>query len=844
MTLPVATYRLQFRNGMTFDRAVGLVPYLKKLGISHLYASPLFTATSGSTHGYDVTDCCQIDPVLGGREGFDRLVSALHEAGLQLILDIVPNHMAASLENAWWRDLIEHGRASRYAHYFDIDWSRPLTLPVLGDSFDTVLKRGELHIDADPQSGHPALRYFDQYYPLTPASWKRRKDLLLPTTDPQLIARIHQQQPWRLMSWRDARHTLSYRRFFEITGLVGIRVEDKTVFEATHALILELVHCGAVDGLRIDHIDGLSDPKGYLIQLRQAVGLQCYIIVEKILAAAEHLPVDWPVAGTTGYEFISAIPDALIDANNIEALRQLWNNTLSGPEDMAASLRAAKRQMVEVNFAGEFATLLALAVDYAATEPEMVAPGQLETALRELLLAFPVYRTYANQQGVPAPDRSLLKQVIQTASARIPPADRRALRILSEILIGGPQPEGRETALRFCTRFQQLTGPLMAKSVEDTLFYRQHMALALNEVGADPLITTFSLPRFYAQMQTRVNLQPEGLCATSTHDTKRGEDARARLYTLAEAPERWAMLMNRWREVHRQQVKMLADGPAPEPGIEWMICQALVGVWPPALRADDAQGLAALEARFIPYVEKALREAKLRTHWDDNHEDYEHAVLEYARYLFSPAAHAWRMEFIDLLQPFIRAGLVNSLSQTLLKLTAPGTADIYQGSEVWDFSLVDPDNRREPDFAALILRTDTVSQLTIAAESSWLDGSIKQYVIRTLLHFRQQHQQLFRDGDFLPLTVNGEHSHKVIAFARQHDRSVLIVILPRLIFHDLRDTCDLPGSACWSGTQVMLPEQLAGKRYSSLLHSEEGILSNRIEIASISGPLPFLLLSA
>ncbi|OON41441.1 malto-oligosyltrehalose synthase [Izhakiella australiensis] len=842
MTLPVATYRLQFRNGMTFDRAAALVPYLKKLGISHLYASPVFTAVGGSTHGYDVTDCCQIDPVLGGRAGFDRLAAALQDAGLQLILDIVPNHMAASLENAWWRDLIEHGRDSRYASCFDIDWSRPLTLPVLGDSFAAVLEKGELRIEADPQTGNPTLSYFDQHYPLTPASWKKRKGKLLQTNDAQEIARFHERQPWRLMSWRDARHTLSYRRFFEITGLVGIRVEEPEVFDATHALILELVHSGAVSGLRIDHVDGLSDPKGYLTQLRQAVGSQCYIIVEKILGAGERLPADWPVAGTTGYEFISALPDALIAAEGVSALRQSWEAMLSGPQERDAQLRAAKLQMVEVNFAGEFATLRQLALDYAATEG-LAREQQITTALRELLLAFPVYRTYGNQHGLPQDDRVLLQQVVQAVEARLPPPDRRALGLLSDMLTAAVAPAARDTALRFCIRFQQLTGPLMAKAVEDTLFYRQHMALALNEVGADPLMTEFSLTRFYALMQARLEQQPGGLCATSTHDTKRGEDARARLYTLTEAPARWSALMASWRKAHRRQITLLADGPAPEPAVEWMICQGLAGAWPLRLSADDEAGLHALEARFIPYVEKALREAKLRTNWGDNNSDYENAVLAYARYIFSPAARKWRAEFIDALQPFIRAGLVNSLTQTLIKLTAPGIADIYQGSEGWDFSLVDPDNRREPDFTALAQRAEQMRTAQLATDQCWLDGSIKQYVISTLLNFRQQHPGLFSHGEFLPLTVTGQHPQQVIAFARQHGPQTLIVILPRLTLDALHGPYSLLAAACWSGTSIMLPEPLAGRRYLNLLRDEEVTLSQRVDIASIAGPLPFLILS-
>ncbi|MSE17783.1 malto-oligosyltrehalose synthase, partial [Pantoea agglomerans] len=324
MNIPTATYRIQFRNGMTFDRAAALVPYLKQLGISHLYASPIFSATAESTHGYDVTDVNQIEPSIGGREGFDRMAAALKAAGLGLILDIVPNHMAASLENPWWRDVIEHGEQSRYAYYFDIDWSRRLTLPFLGDTFEAVLANGEISVKRDPQTGKPALAYFDNFYPLAPETWQDREEAVLALRDAAEIAELHDQQPWRLMSWRDAPNDLSYRRFFEVTGLVGVRVEDKKVFDAAHQLILELVHSGAVQGLRVDHVDGLADPHGYLEQLRQAAGPDCYLTVEKILGDNEQLPDAWPVSGTTGYEFMAALANLLVDSDQLSGLRKAY----------------------------------------------------------------------------------------------------------------------------------------------------------------------------------------------------------------------------------------------------------------------------------------------------------------------------------------------------------------------------------------------------------------------------------------------------------------------------------------------------------------------------------------
>ncbi|WP_313682331.1 malto-oligosyltrehalose synthase [Pantoea sp.] len=808
MILPTATYRIQFRNGMTFDRAAALVPYLKKLGISHLYASPVFTATRDSTHGYDVTHATQIDPSLGGRAGFERMVQALKSAGLGLILDIVPNHMAASLENPWWRDVIAHGEHSRYAHYFDIDWSRPLTLPFLGDTFAEALEKGEISVRADPHSGLPTLAYFDNFYPLALDSWQG-----LNLEDKVDIAALHERQAYRLICWRDAATDLSYRRFFEITGLVGVRVEDPEVFAATHQLILALVHSGAVTGLRIDHVDGLADPQGYLERLRQQAGPDCYITVEKILGVEEALAADWPVAGTTGYEFITALADALVVSDGIKALRQAY----PARNDMAAELRAAKALMVDRNFAGEFNRLLALAKDIAQ---DAFAENTLRNALRELLLAFPVYRTYATAEGLPAADEALLQTVAANIGAETSP---EALSFITGLFHG--EAADNQIAL-FRTRFQQLSGPLMAKSVEDTLFFRQCTALALNEVGGEPLPQGFSLARFHAAMQTRQQQQPQGLSSTSTHDTKRGEDTRARLYTLSEAPERWSAAVTRWRHMHQAHIKPLPAGPAPGPAVEWMMYQALAGAWPVSLKRDDAAGLQELETRFVAFVEKALREAKQRTDWAESNESYEEAVLAYARQLLSPASLVFLQDFTATLQPFIHAGLANSLSQTIIKLLAPGVPDIYQGSEALNFSLVDPDNRQPVDFALLEQWLHSPS----SQPDSWLSGQLKQQTIATLLPLRQQHPALFCDGDYLPLTASSDH---LIAFARVHPQATLIVVVPRLPLTAFAGNLPQP-LPTW---QIALPESLAHRRYYNVIsHKEEALADVLI------GAQPYLVL--
>ncbi|WP_312463845.1 malto-oligosyltrehalose synthase [Pantoea endophytica] len=828
MSIPTATYRIQFRNGMTFDRAAALVPYLQRLGISHLYASPIFSATAESTHGYDVIDANEIEPAIGGRDGFNRLVEALQDAEIGLILDIVPNHMAASLENAWWRDVIEYGESSRYANHFDIDWTRRLTLPFLGDSFENVLENGELSIKAHPQTGHPALAYYDSFYPLTPASWQDRADEVLAMTEAKAIAELHEQQPWRLMSWRDARSELSYRRFFEITGLVGVRVEDEAVFADSHRLILELVRSGAVSGLRVDHVDGLADPQGYLRQLRQATGPDCYITVEKILAEGEKIPDDWPISGTTGYEFIAALSHALVDDSQIDTLHLAYEATTGQRNDVEGGLRVARELMVDRNFAGEFARLLKLATQIAGSEHRNLGEAELHVALREILIAFPVYRTYGQQDGMRLEGEELLQQVLETVKNSASPT---VLSLLQAMLLGAVSEESEKDAHEFRMRFQQLTGPLMAKSVEDTLFFRNHVALAINEVGAEPLPHAFSLAHFHSEMQTRLQQQPDGISSTSTHDTKRGEDARARLYTLSEAPALWAEHVARWRQINQAQVVELDDGAAPEPAVEWMLYQALAGVWPTTLQPQDASQL---EERFIPFVEKALREAKLRTDWAESNDAYEKAVLDYARHLLSPANQLFLSDFSHALQPFIQAGLINSLTQTVIKLTAPGVPDIYQGSEALDFSLVDPDNRRTPDFALLEQQLEESASPDFNDAQNWLSGKLKQQVIARLLHLRRDYPQLFRVGDYQPLDVSGEHQEKVIAFARQDSNHALLVILPRLSFDN----------AQWTQTEVVLPESLAHRHYRNLWSGETVTIGDYIALDEAASSAPLVLLSS
>jgi len=812
MTLPTSTYRLQFRNGMTFDRAAELVPYLKALGISHLYASPIFTAASGSTHGYDVTDANEIDPAIGGREGFERLCAELKEAGLGLILDIVPNHMAASVENAWWRDVLKYGRESRYASYFDIDWSEPLTLPILGKPFEEALADGELQVISDDKSGERSLAYFETQLPLHPDS-----AALAQTGD---IARLHDAQPWRLTHWKSAAAHLSYRRFFEVTGLVGLQVEDETVFEDSHRVILGLVRSGHVQGLRLDHIDGLADPKSYLDRLRQAAGSETYIIVEKILGDGEALPADWPISGTTGYEFISALADLFIDPKGMAELQKSYATIAPGTADFQEGLRAAKTLMVEQNFAGEVRRLTRLA---SAALPD-ASEAEIKTAIRELLIAFPVYRTYGLGGTMDERETAVLNRVKEAAARHV--NDGKTLDGICELLTDGRAEE-------FQRRFQQLSGPVMAKAMEDTLFYRHNRLLAANEVGGEPDAMPEGVEAFHRFMQKRAEEQPHGLSATSTHDTKRGEDARARLYALSEEPDLWRRSVERWREMNREHLTELPGGLTPEGNVEWMLYQALAGIWP----EDFSEGRAeALTERFAAYAEKAIREAKLGTSWDEPHAGYEAAVNAYASALTASSNLTFHEDFAETLRPLLSAGYINSLSQTLIKLTAPGIPDIYQGAEGFDFSLVDPDNRRPINFKALR------KSLSAHGEIGELTAPVlKQRIVEIGLHLRRRQPQLFAAGRYLPLSITGSRKDHAVAFARHLDGDYSITVVPRLMLGWLDPGVLFSGPEFWADTAIEIPHGLQGIKCDLLTghHLDPG---SRLPLAGILGIQPVALI--
>lgn len=867
MTPPTATYRLQLRGGMTFGRAAALAPQLADLGISHLYLSPIFEAVRGSTHGYDVVDNAAIARELGGEPGFKALSDALRRHGIGLILDFVPNHMAASPQNPWWRDVLEWGAAARHARHFDIDWSAPkLILPVLARGYGKTLEQGELGLAFDAAAGAIFLTYGDLELPLTPPSYAdilgraldgglsqlaRRLAVSTPETAPPLksalaaaarepataglISRaleatrtdlpalhaVHERQVWRLTRWRAAREMLTHRRFFEIADLVGLKVEQPQVFDDVHARVIGLAKDGSVGGLRLDHIDGLADPKGYLVRLQAALREEdsFYLLVEKILGSEDVLREDWPVAGTTGYEFIRALAGLLVDPQGETGMTEAYHRFIGGSIDYDALVAGIKRRILTHNLAGELRALTHMAHGLAVRRPTTrdLGPDTLRSAIVELASALPVYRTYVAASGPDERDRSTIETAAREAKATRQVDDEGALDFVKRlVLIEMAAPEDRTIALQFAVRFQQTSGALMAKAVEDTAFYRYNRLLALNEVGGDP--TAFGAPvaAFHRAMFRRRERQPYGLSATATHDTKRGEDARARLYALSEMAGAWATAVSIWREQNLSLTRDVRGYLVPDPEAEWAFYQALAGAWPVDLDADDASGLRALAERMAQFALKAAREAKLHTSWTAPDSDYEQALEQFVRGTLDPEiSPAFLSDFARALRPVVVAGALNALTQTLIKLAAPGVPDVYQGTELWDFSMVDPDNRRAVDFERISGLAGAIDQRSGPAfVHDWRSGAIKLHLLTAGLRLRAQRPALFGFGAYLPLHVTGDHCRYVVAFARVLGEEAVIAVAPRLAL-GLLDGLDVPmiPPTRWGGTAVVLPAALANRHW-------------------------------
>lgn len=770
---PQATYRLQLHAGFTFDDAAAVVPYLARLGVTHLYLSPSLQAAPGSTHGYDVVDPTRLNDELGGQEGFDRLHVAATTAGLGLVLDIVPNHLGlVPTANRWWWDVLQHGRASRYANHFDIDWDMHgdgrVVIPELGAPLEDVLAAGELRIVDD--RGDPALAYHEHRWPLRPDT--RMGDL----------QQVVDAQHYRLVHWRRANQELNYRRFFDITSLGGVRIEDPAVFDDVHAEVLRLIAAGRLDGLRVDHPDGLCDPTGYAMRLRAAAP-DAWIVFEKILEDDERPRAEWPIDGTVGYEFLNLVLGQFVDPQAGPAFTDLYDTLLGRHQDYDAVVMAAKREVVRDLLVAEHRKLTGLLERAAAEDGRDIVGAAPAAAIAEVLVAHPVYRTYVRPDDGTVGDADAgLIDVTMTGA-------RSAVRGDADVVVALDLVEDlwrlrtRSAAGdEFVRRLQQVAGPVMAKGIEDTTFYRYLRFTALNDVGGDPSRFGRSLEEWHAASARRQQDWPATMLTTSTHDTKRSEDVRARLAAASQFPDDWRDGFTRFQRSSSAHV----GTAGPTPNHVYLTFQTAVGAWP--ISAE----------RLVDYLRKAAREEKRSTSWLDPDEAYEKDLEAFARAVVDDGDVVGVIE--DVVNVVRRPGRHVALAQTLLKLTCPGVPDLYQGTEVWDLSLVDPDNRRAVDFARLQRMLDEVVTVEGAGDidigpilTGVDDGLPKLWVTARTLRVRRERPDAFGPrGTYRPVMAAGARADDVIAFARGDE---VVPVAPRRV-----------RGGKWADTQLPLPE--------------------------------------
>ncbi len=895
--IPVATYRLQFNRLFRFRDATEIAGYLQALGISEMYASPFFAARPGSLHGYDITDPSSLNPELGTPEELNVLSTTLRSLGLGLVLDIVPNHMAATPDNPWWRDVLEYGRLSHFARFFDIDWRigrNRLMLPLLEVSLQETLDRGgccvsltdyglALDLGFGPLPLTPAsyplvlvfglsrnqpnisaletrrwADVFENLVSLTPVATALDRmpsgsdrtareakaaflDLVtmssairervtraveaLNRRSEQAVAvlrRLVDVQAYRPVPWRDNLVRRNYRRFFDINDLVALRIERPHVFRAVHQLLFNLIEDGWVTGLRVDHIDGLYDPRAYLGRLsatiHSRVSERVYMVVEKILTGDERLQADWPVDGTTGYEFANAANGVLVHPRGLHALQAFHGSSVGAARTLEEVAYGGKKRVVPALFFSEIRTLS----DYLRTLARSVGRTglsleNLSKAIIEVTACLPVYRTYLRGRVTSKEDRRYIDAALRRAKANTPPALSAAVDFLGAVLQPGfaeTLSHRREPAWRlFLMKWQQLTGAAMAKGFEDHALYDYHRLLSLNEVGGNPSSYGLSVTSFHRWNRRRAELTPRTLNTTSTHDTKRSGDVRARITVLSEMSGEYRRAVVRWRRLNASRRQSAEDKPVPEPAVEDFIYQTMIGAWPLFPRETEE-----FTSRLRNYMVKASREARRNTSWQSPDEDYENDLKGFISAILEPSpGNRFLPDFIAFQQRVAPAGAVNSLAQLLLKIASPGIPDFYQGSELWDFSLVDPDNRTPVDFTRrrdllerlLSEERQGVPALVCDLVENWQDGRIKLFLTRRALRARADHPAVFSSGRYTPLHALGSRRHHIIAFARDGIEASVIVAVPRWTYRLTRGATLLPAESAWEDTVLAMPESPA-----------------------------------
>jgi (1->4)-alpha-D-glucan 1-alpha-D-glucosylmutase len=933
--IPSATYRLQLNKDFRFSDASKILDYLNELGISDVYLSPILGSRKGSGHGYDVTDPTRVNPELGSEEDFETLQNELQKRGMGLLLDIVPNHMAASMENAWWMDVLENGPQSAYAAYFDIDWhpsarslDGKLLLPVLGRPFGEVLDSGELKLTF--QDGKFFFQYFDSFFPLSPGSYygilhyridelkqqlgedspayheysgivasflplanadrrsgetaadrrlrfeaardrlaalvKSNQEIAAFVTDNLRffngsegdpgslgsLQRLLAEQHYKLAYWQNVNESINYRRFFTIADLVGVRVEDPVVFEAMHAHLLRLISRGPFTGLRVDHIDGLRDPLAYLNRLQERLRpadqatSTAYLLVEKILARGESLPTDWPVSGTTGYDYLNQANGVFVNPEGGLRVKQIYADFIGREQNFVDVLYQKKKLVMNTLLGVEMRSLGRQLAELASQDryARELSRGQLVEALIEVTASLSIYRTYIRNMEISEHAMKYIGEALQEARRRAAHLTSACFDFLEETLLlkNLPHvlPDQREARLAFVMRWQQFTGPIVAKGMEDTALYVYHPLVSLNEVGGAPEPRDVSSrEEFFRFLEARGQNWPHTLNAATTHDTKRSEGVRARVNVLSEMPEAWHSHLGLWAKLNARHKEEVDGRPAPDRNEEYFLYQTLLGAWP--LEGGSCETLV---QRLQAYLVKATREAMVHTRWTRPNQRHEDALQQFVAQILSPAAEDFLRDFRPFQREIAYYGMVNSLAQVLLKIVSPGVADFYQGSELWDLRLVDPDNRAPVDFERRIALLDQLSRDEAADADGlvrnmvehWHDGRIKMFLVKKTIRFRRENAALFQEGEFLPLNIQGECRQNVVCFMRRREGSQVMVAVPRWLSHVAESSAKGQGQRDWHDTEVVLPPDSCA-RWRSVVSNQEVVARRSDEGHSSSGSL-------
>jgi len=821
----ISTYRIQFNKDFTFKDLEAILPFLHDLGVKTIYASPIFEAVPGSTHGYDGVNPNKINPEIGTLADLRRLTAALQALGMLWIQDIVPNHMAFHHNNPWLMDVLKNGEHSIYRQYFDIlspDLAAdPLMAPFLGDELETEIKNGALELVENQEEWY--LKYHESYWPL-----KVGTDLKKP------IKSILAEQYYRLCCHKESHEKMNYRRFFTVNSLICINIQSKETFDAYHQLTKELLDEGIFQGLRIDHIDGLYDPPAYLVELRELCGAETYIVVEKILEPDEELPKYWPVQGTTGYDFLGLANQVFINKKAEKKFDEFYKD-FEHPSSVQSQIRKKKEEYLHTFMKGELENLfqLFLSLDLVGQdEKALVDPQVFKQLIAEIMVYCPVYRYYGNQYPLPHQEQEALQVIFD--ALKNDKAEQAPLVLLENILLHktDSSPEYQQRILKFYQRLMQFTGPLMAKGVEDTLMYTYNRFIGSNEVGDSPDIFGISASDFHLAIIKRQERWPLAMNASSTHDTKRGEDARARLQILTDIRQEWLEEVKRWQEVNQD----LKQQGMPDTNDEYFIYQTLVATYPELEEEEEVY----LE-RLHLYLEKALRESKRNSSWEEPNAKYEQNTKDFISVILDKERPFWT-NFKQFHQKVCQWGRINSLSALLLKFGCPGVPDIYQGDGLWDLSLVDPDNRRLVDYELRSKFLNEIKQGHVTLQSLWkqgANGKIKMFLLHHLLTLRNLLPLLFSEGQYLPVTVKGKHAAHLLSFARQYKNHWLIFVLPLNLAAVMKDPQDLDGF--WEDTRLVMPEGIP-ENFSEQLGDVKGNSESELEVKEILSRFPMAIL--